>query len=220
MRRFAAFVAITMLVVNCTSSDEMGGTMTRSPGPSRSAATAIAVTPSPRWISDYCAEAARVIEPPVLCPARAPKGILPTENLDVLRPSAEGYVFEGDAETHWVFGASPADVEGDYGAMRRLGAATVRGTRGRWLYAPESAGIHAGHLVLEWRVGHVPLRGQRPYRRPIPGPTASGTPHGCGRDASLPLTPRWAFGQVEVWMSRVGAGADLGIACSHRGIMA
>jgi hypothetical protein len=153
IRRFAAFVATTMLVVNCASSDEMGGTTARSPGPSRSAATAIAVTPSPRWISEYCAEAARVIEPPVLCPARAPKGILPTENLDVLRPSAEGYVFEGDAETHWVFGASPGDVEGDYGAMRHLSAATVRGTRGRWLYAPESAGIHAGHLVLEWRVG-------------------------------------------------------------------
>jgi hypothetical protein len=70
-----------------------------------------------------------------------------------LRPAPEGYVFEGEAETHWVFGASPGDVEGDYGPMRPLGAATVRGGGGRWLSAPESAGIHAGHLVLAWRDG-------------------------------------------------------------------
>lgn len=111
------------------------------------------LTRSPKWISEYCAEAARVIKLPVLCPARTPVGIRSTENLQVLRPSAEGYVFEGEAETHWVFAASPADVEGDYGPMRALGAASVRGGSGRWLYASEEAGIHAGHLVLTWRVG-------------------------------------------------------------------
>lgn len=77
----------------------------------------------------------------------------PTGNLEVFRPAPEGYIFEGDAETHWVFAALPGDVEGDYGPMRPLGAVRVRGQKGRWLYAPETAGIHAGHLVLAWRAG-------------------------------------------------------------------
>jgi hypothetical protein len=153
VRRVFALVALTVLVAGCASSDVTEGTPTQSPSVSQPAPTAIAVTLSPRWILDYCAEAARVIGPPVLCPARTPDGILPTENLEVLRPAPEGYVFEGEAETHWVFGASPGDVEGDYGPMRPLGAATVQGGSGRWLSAPGSAGIHAGHLVLAWREG-------------------------------------------------------------------
>jgi hypothetical protein len=72
-----------------------------------------------------------------------------------LRPSHEGYVFEGQADTHWVFTASFGDVEGDYGAMQHLGATRVQETKGEWLYAPEVAGIHAHHLVLTWRRGRL-----------------------------------------------------------------
>jgi hypothetical protein len=114
---------------------------------------ATALSRSPEWIMEYCSGAAPTIKPPVLCPARVPSSISPAENLDVLRPSPEGYVFEGEAETHWVFAASQGEVEGDYGAMRPLTAARVRGRSGRWLYAPETGGIHAHHLVLTWREG-------------------------------------------------------------------
>jgi hypothetical protein len=111
------------------------------------------VARAPAWIRKYCADAGQTIKAPVLCPERVPRGIFPTENLDVFRPAREGYIFEGQAETHWVFAAGPGDVEGDYGPMRPLGAVSVRGTNGRWLYAPETSGIHAGHLVLTWRSG-------------------------------------------------------------------
>jgi hypothetical protein len=117
------------------------------------ATTGLPVALSPEWIVKYCADAARTIKRPVLCPALASDGIVPTENIKVLRPSPEGYVFEGETATHLVFAASKGGVEGDYGAMQHLGAARVRGRSGQWLYAPKTGGIHANHLVLTWREG-------------------------------------------------------------------
>jgi hypothetical protein len=108
------------------------------------------LTPAPRWVRDYCREAARKIKSPVLCPTRTPSGLIATGNLEVFRPSAEGYLVEGQAEAHWAFSAGPGNVEGDYGAMRDLGVARVGKSKGRWLYAAETAGIHAGYLVLAW----------------------------------------------------------------------
>jgi hypothetical protein len=137
----------------CASPEESESRTAASSTPGNASTTAIVLSRSPEWISQYCAGAARVIEPPVLCPARVPGGISPTENLEALRPSPEGYVFEGEADTHWVFAASPGDVEGDYGVMDPGGPVRVRGRSGRWLYATETAGIHARHLVLTWREG-------------------------------------------------------------------
>jgi hypothetical protein len=107
--------------------------------------------PAPRWMKDYCSEAGRKIKRLVLCPARVSRGISPTENLEVFRPTSRGYVFEAEAEQHWVFVASPFDLEGNYGRMQFLGSVEVRGRTGRWLFAPPTGGIHAHHLVLTWR---------------------------------------------------------------------
>jgi hypothetical protein len=150
-----ALAAILVVVGGCASSEKTEPRPAKSLTNGASATTVIAVSRSPEWITEYCAEAARTIKPPVLCPGRVPSGITPTENLEILRPSPEGYVFEGEAEAHWVFAASQGDVEGDYGAMRPLTAARVRGRSGRWLYAPETGGIHAHHLVLTWREGRL-----------------------------------------------------------------
>jgi hypothetical protein len=123
------------------------------------------------WIKDYCSEAARRIKRPVLCPARAPRGISPTENLKGFRPTRQGYVFEAEAEQHWVFVASPFELEGSYGRMRFLGPVEVRGRRGRWLYASPTGGIHAHHLVLTWREGGfhyaVSIHAQIPVSEPL-----------------------------------------------------
>jgi hypothetical protein len=154
--RAIGLALVLLAAAACSTSEDTGVT-----GPARSksvpteAAKADAVTPAPGWIKDYCANAAHKIKRPVLCPARTPNGIQPTENLALLPPSGEGYVFEGQADTHWVFNASFGDVEADYGAMQHLGATRVRETKGDWLYAPEIAGIHAHHLVLTWRWGRL-----------------------------------------------------------------
>jgi hypothetical protein len=149
-----AFLALAPAA--CSTSDETGVTETgRSRSVPTEAAKAEPVTPAPKWIKDYCAKAARKIRHPVLCPGRTPKDIHPTANLELFRPWREGYVFEGSAETHWVFTASPGDVEGDYGPMRHLGSTRVREAEGLWFYAPEVAGIHAHHLVLSWRWGRL-----------------------------------------------------------------
>jgi hypothetical protein len=147
----AAIVVLAVAVGGCASSDA-DTTATKPPKTLRDETTATAaLAMAPKWIRMYCSEAGRTVKPPVLCPGRAPRGILPTGNLNVFRPAPEGYIFEGEAETHWVFAARPGDVEGDYGPMRSLGVVHVREENGRWLYAPETAGIHAGHLVLTWR---------------------------------------------------------------------
>src|SRR5215211_9287965 len=66
--------------------DDVTGTA-RSRGVPTEAAKADAVTPAPGWIKAYCAKAAHKIERrPVLCPARTPNGIQPTENLALLPP--------------------------------------------------------------------------------------------------------------------------------------
>jgi hypothetical protein len=146
-----AFIVLAVGIGGCASSDG-DTTMTRPPGTLHEETTATAdVANAPTWIRKYCADAGRTIKPPVLCPERVPGGISPTGNLDVLRPAPDGYIFEGQGEPHWVFAAVPGDIEGDYGSMPHLGAVQVRGENGRWLYAPETAGIHAGHLVLTWR---------------------------------------------------------------------
>jgi hypothetical protein len=147
-------IVVALVVGGCASSD----TDTRATGTSQTlpdTTTAVLdVASAPKWIREYCADAGRTIKPPVFCPARVPRGISPTGNLEVFRPALEGYIFEGVAKTgHWVFAAGPGDVEGDYGAMRPLGAVRVRDENGRLLYAPETSGIHAGHLVLAWRAG-------------------------------------------------------------------
>jgi hypothetical protein len=147
----AGTVALAVAVGGCAPS-EVDTTATKPPKRLRDEPTVTdPVGIAPRWIRKYCSEAGRTIKPAVLCPGRVPRGILPTGNLSVFRPAPEGYIFEGEAETHWVFAVTPGDVEGDYGPMRSLGAIRVREKNGRWLYAPETAGIHAGHLVLTWR---------------------------------------------------------------------
>jgi hypothetical protein len=157
VRRGIAVAVIAFTLSGCRSTTEPGR-RSASPSASPSApvgspAEEIAIGRAPAWIREYCADAGRVVESPVLCPAQAPVGILPTGNLQVLRPAPEGYVFEGEADTHWVFSASPGPIEGDYGPMLDLGVATIGGETGTWLSAPESAGIHASHLVLTWRSG-------------------------------------------------------------------
>jgi hypothetical protein len=149
----AVYVIVALTLGACGSPAEPVGTSTTAAALSPTPIAQIAIGRSPKWIRDYCADAARVVEAPVLCPAAAPVRIVPTGNLKVLRPGPEGYVFEGEAETHWVFGASPGPIAGDYGPMRHLGVTTVSGEEGTWMAAPESAGIHAGHLVLTWRSG-------------------------------------------------------------------
>lgn len=108
------------------------------------------MAPAPRWIRDYCREAGRKIKRPVLCPALVPRAISPTENLKGFRPTGRGYIFEAEAERHWVFVAAPFELESNYGRMRFLRSTEVRGRAGRWLYAPPTGGIHAHHLVLTW----------------------------------------------------------------------
>jgi hypothetical protein len=147
-----AFIVLAAAVAGCASSDA-DRTATMPPGTLRDETTAAAhLARAPAWIRRYCADAGRTIKPPVLCPERVPRDISPTGNLNVFRPAPEGYIFEAQAETHWVFAAQPGDVEADYGPMRHLGPVHVRDETGRWLYAPETAGIHAGHLVLTWRI--------------------------------------------------------------------
>jgi hypothetical protein len=148
-----AFIVLAAAVAGCASSDA-DRTATMPPGTHRDETAAAAhLARTPTWIRRYCADAGRTIKPPVLCPERVPPGISPTGNLDVFRPAPQGYIVEGQAETHWVFAALPGDVGADYGPMRALGAARVRGKNSRWLYAPEVAGIRAGHLVLTLRAG-------------------------------------------------------------------
>lgn len=149
----AGYALIALTLSACRSETEPARRSANPSAPGGSPTAEIAIGRAPEWIRDYCVEAGRVVEAPVLCPAYAPVGILPTGNLKVLRPAPEGYVFEGEADTHWVFAASPGPIEGDYGPMRDLGVATVRGETGTWLSAPEIAGIHAGHLVLTWQSG-------------------------------------------------------------------
>jgi hypothetical protein len=151
-RHVVAAVSVAVVVwssVGACGSTDPAPTITTPTSP----ATEIPVGRAPQWVTAYCAKAGRIVEAPVLCPAVTPTGIRPTGNLDALPPAPEGYVFEGEADTHWAFGASPGSVEGDYGPMRHLGETSVAGQAAAWLAAPESAGIHAGHLVLTWRSG-------------------------------------------------------------------
>jgi hypothetical protein len=151
VRKAVVFAVLAVAIGGCAWSGDSTATQ---PGTLRTEPSATAdLARAPTWIRQYCADAGRTIEPPVLCPERVPRDLSPTENLDFLGPSAEGYIFEGEAETHWVFAAGPGDIEGDYGPMRPFGAVRVRAENGRWLYAPGTAGIHASHLVLTWRAG-------------------------------------------------------------------
>jgi hypothetical protein len=146
-------LALIFIVVaaGCASGEQRPGESEPSRPPDDGPVTSSEMRPAPRWIKDYCSEAGRKMKRPVLCPARVPRGISPTENLEGFRPTRRGYVFEAEAEQHWVFVASPFDLEGNYGRMRFLGSVEVRGRTGRWLFAPPTGGIHAHHLVLTWR---------------------------------------------------------------------
>lgn len=154
-RHVVAAVSVAAVVwssaIACGSADPSATVTT--PATPTSPARRIPVGRAPEWVAAYCARAGRIVEAPLLCPAVTPTGIRKTGNLEALPPAPEGYVFEGEADTHWVFGASPGSVEGDYGPMRHLGETSVGGEVATWLAAPESAGIHAGHLVLTWRSG-------------------------------------------------------------------
>jgi hypothetical protein len=152
MFKVVPLVLVTAAVAACSSSERLVGTTETSQG-SEVATPAVRVTRAPGWVTEYCVKAGRMIGPPVLCPGWAPDSISEPANLRVWRPSRGGYVFEAHANTHWVFGADRADVEANYGPMRELGSVRVGERTGRWLHAPEVAGIHAGHLVLTWRDG-------------------------------------------------------------------
>jgi hypothetical protein len=170
----AVSVAVVWVTVGACGGGEPSTTVTTPASPT-SPAMQIPVGRAPEWVAAYCARAGRIVEAPVLCPTVTPTGIRKTGNLEALPPAPEGYVFEGEAGTHWVFGASPGSVEGDYGPMRHLGDTSVSGEAATWLAASESAGIHAGHLVLTWSSGgfhyvvsaHTDEPGSEPLRRAL-----------------------------------------------------
>jgi hypothetical protein len=149
MRTVACLLVFT--AAGCASGEQRAGESTHSRPSDGGKLISSQMAPAPRWISEYCSEVGRKIKRAVLCPARVPLGISPTENLKGFRPTSQGYVFEAEAEQHWVFVASPFELQANYGRMRVLGSVEVRGRPGRWLYAPPTGGIHAHHLVLTWR---------------------------------------------------------------------
>jgi len=147
--RFQVLVQ-ALLLVGCTA------TRTITPSVPRPVAATRQVVAAPTWIREYCVEARRKTGLPVLCPTRVPRGLVPTANLERMRPWPDGYVFEAHStgsSHHWVFAASKGDPVSGYPA-RRIGSTSVSGWAAEWLRASESAGIHAHHLALTWRDAH------------------------------------------------------------------
>jgi hypothetical protein len=101
-----------------------------------------------------------------------PRLFSPGPNAGTSRPSRLGYIFEGYAESHWVFAAFLARSAFDgYGRMRRLGMACVAGRPARYLFT-RTGGIFAGHEILAWRRGRfvyaVSVHTGEPKRQPPP----------------------------------------------------
>jgi hypothetical protein len=142
--RPAALIAVVLVGAACGASENRSTGQT----PDREALRA-----APKWVRVFCREASSVTYGDVLCPGRLPRLFGPGPNAGTFRPSRLGYTFEGYAESHWVFAASPArsGFEG-YGRLRTVGTTRVAGRRALYLFTA-SGGIFAGHEILSWRQG-------------------------------------------------------------------